>query len=132
MYITEKPIDLNSLLSETGSSEAGAVVIFSGQTRNIHDGKGVDYLEYEAQTSMAEKSMEEIIMTAKKRWNLIYAHAVHRIGRVNIGESSVVIITVSGHRKEAYEANRFIIDTIKEQTPVWKKEYYTDGSNTWK
>ena len=132
MYITEKPIDLNILLLGAGSSGTGALVIFTGQTRNIHNGKGVSYLEYEAQKSMAEKSIEEILDSAKRKWNLTYASALHRIGRVDIGEASVVVITSSAHRNEAYEANRFIIDTMKAQTPVWKKEYYTDGSNTWK
>ncbi|MES0491740.1 MAG: molybdenum cofactor biosynthesis protein MoaE [Leptospirales bacterium] len=132
MYITEKSIDLDALISEADSSEIGGLVIFIGKTRNVHNGKGVSYLEYEVQKPMAEKSMEEIVVGAKNKWNLTHASAMHRVGRVNIGEASVVIITASAHRKEAYEANRFILDTIKAQTPVWKKEFYTDGSNTWK
>jgi len=130
MIVTE-PIDIAQLLQQAHRAEAGAVVMFSGEVRNNHNGKAVQYLEYEAYMPMAEKIIDAIVREATQRWNLCFASAVHRIGRVEISESAVVVITAHGHRKEAYEANRYIIDKIKSDVPIWKCEYYTDGTHKW-
>ena len=131
MYISEKKIDLNELINQAHHPEAGGIVIFSGETRNHSNGKKVDYLEYEAHVEMAEKSIAGILEEAMRRWPLKKAMAVHRIGRVDISEPAVVVITVSAHRKQAYEANIFIIDSIKKESPIWKKEFFTDGGASW-
>ncbi|MDH4263752.1 MAG: molybdenum cofactor biosynthesis protein MoaE [Spirochaetia bacterium] len=131
VHITEKKIIIDELVQKAHHPEAGALVIFSGEARNLHDGKSVTMLEYEAQVEMAEKSIEDILELARNRWPLKIAMAVHRIGKVEISEPAVVVVTAAAHRKEAYEANQFIIDQIKEHAPIWKKESFADGNSKW-
>ena len=130
-YISEQPLDLVGLLASSHHPLAGAVVLFSGDVRDNNLGKQVAYLEYEAKESMAAKMIHEILEEAKQRWNLNIAVAQHRIGQVAISESAVVVITATPHRREAYEANRYIIDRIKHEVPIWKCEYFTDGTKKW-
>ena len=130
MIVTE-PINIAELLEQAHKPEAGGIVLFSGEVRNNHKNKTVSYLEYEAHTAMAEKMMREIVEQAKVKWSLLYAFAVHRIGRIKISESAVVVITAHAHRKAAYEANQWIIDKIKSEVPIWKCEYYSDGTHEW-
>lgn len=130
-HITENKINLDELIRSARHPGAGAVVIFSGEARNLHEGKPVLYLEYEAQYELAEKSIGEILKRAMERWPLKSAIAVHRVGKVEISEPAVAVITASAHRKEAYEANQFIIDEIKANSPIWKKEYFADGGESW-
>jgi len=130
-FITNNDLDLVALLQQSHHPAAGAVVLFSGDVRNNNVGKTVDFLEYEAHTSMASKMIESILSDAKKRWNLNIAVAQHRTGKVRITESAVVVITASAHRAEAYAANRYIIDKIKHEVPIWKCEFFTDGTKQW-
>jgi molybdopterin synthase catalytic subunit len=130
-YITDEPINLASLLSKAHRPGAGAVVLFSGETRDSSDGKAVWVLEYEAHPSMAAKMIRAILQEAIDRWGLHFALAQHRTGQVNISESAVVVVTGAPHRSEAYAANRFIIDKIKHEVPIWKCEHFTDGSKVW-
>jgi molybdopterin synthase catalytic subunit len=130
-YISSTPLDLAELLSQAHDRKAGAVVLFSGEVRDGNGGKKVENLEYEAHPSMASKMIEAILQEAISRWSLNVAIAQHRIGKVEVGESAVVVITSSAHRKEAYTANRFIIDKIKHEVPIWKCEYFTDGTKEW-
>jgi molybdopterin synthase catalytic subunit len=108
------------LLAHSHDPKAGALVLFSGDVRDNNIGKDVAYLEYEAHTSLATKMIKEILEEAIKKWNLNLAIAQHRIGKVGVGESAVVVITSSPHRKEAYQANRHVIDRIKHEVPIWK------------
>lgn len=130
-YISPLPLDLVGLLSAAHHPQAGALVLFSGDVRDNNLGMAVDYLEYEAKESLAVKMIHEILDEARERWKLSIAVAQHRIGKVSVGESAVVVITASPHRREAYEANRYIIDRIKHEVPVWKCEYFKDGSKKW-
>lgn len=130
-YISEAPIDLGLMLSESHHPAAGAVVLFSGEVRDSSLGKTVAYLEYEAHAGMASKMIESILAEAKEKWSLTIAAAQHRIGKVGVAEPAVVVITASPHRREAYAANRHIIDRIKHEVPIWKCEYFTDGSKEW-
>ncbi len=130
-YITDKPIKLSEHVDIAHDPKAGAVVLFSGETRNHSQGRAVDYLEYEAHIDMAQKTIKEIISEAKNKWPLYYAHCTHRIGRVDISETAVVVVTSSAHRKDAYDANRYIIDRVKKEAPIWKKEYFSDGKESW-
>jgi molybdopterin synthase catalytic subunit len=130
-YISNKDIDVFKLIDQYQSEEAGAVVIFNGTVRKQSLGKEVSHLFYEAAEIMAEKMMTEIIFEAKQKWNLTNVFAIHRIGDVKIGESAVLIITATPHRKEAYDANRFIIEKIKHELPLWKCEYFVDGAKKW-
>jgi molybdopterin synthase catalytic subunit len=124
-------LDIVNLLSQSHHPQAGALVLFSGDVRDNNLGKEVAFLEYEAHTALASKMINEILEEAIAKWNLNLAIAQHRVGRVNVGESAVVVITASKHRKEAYQANRHIIDRIKHEVPIWKCEVFADGSKQW-
>lgn len=126
--ISKEPIDLPYLLSLGHDPKAGAVVLFSGEARNHNKGETVTGLEYEAYEAMAAKMILEIVAEAKTRFSLHQALCVHRVGKVGISESAVVVITASSHRNEAYEANRYIIDRVKHEAPIWKMEVFADGS----
>lgn len=131
LYISSEPLDVVSLLAASHHPKAGAIVLFSGEVRNHNMGKAVRYLEYEAHNKLASKLIQEILAEATEKWKLNIAVAQHRTGKVHIGESAVVVITASSHRKEAYEANRYIIDRIKHEAPIWKCEYFEDGTRQW-
>ena len=130
-HLSAHSINIPELLALAHHPKAGAVVLFSGETRDNSHGKEVDYLDYEAQESMANKMIADILQQATQRWNLNVAVAVHRSGKVAVSETAVVVITASAHRSEAYAANRFIIDKIKHEVPIWKCEYFKDGSKEW-
>ncbi|MBC8054010.1 MAG: molybdenum cofactor biosynthesis protein MoaE [Sphingobacteriaceae bacterium] len=130
-FITSEPIDLSGLLASSHHPEAGAVVLFSGDVRDNNLSKRVSYLEYEANEAMAAKMVAEILEEARLKWKLNIAVAQHRIGKVGVSEAAVVVITATPHRREAYEANRHIIDRIKHEVPIWKCEYFEDGSKLW-
>ena len=130
-YISDKPLDIVGLLAQSHDPKAGALVLFSGDVRDNNIGKDVAYLEYEAHTSLASKMIKEILEESITKWNLNLAIAQHRIGEVGVGESAVVVITSSPHRKEAYQANRHIIDRIKHEVPIWKCEVFVDGTKQW-
>lgn len=129
--LSAAPLDLVGLLSLGHHSKAGAVVLFSGEVRDNSSGKEVDYLEYEAYDVMATALIKEIVVQAIQKWQLTKAIAQHRTGKVQSGESAVVVITTSPHRSEAYAANRYIIDRIKHEAPIWKCEYFKDGTKEW-
>ncbi|WP_256010522.1 molybdenum cofactor biosynthesis protein MoaE [Desertivirga xinjiangensis] len=130
-YISALPLDIVGLLSSAHHPQAGALVVFSGEVRDNNLGMAVAYLEYEAKESLAAKMIHEILDKAREKWKLNIAVAQHRIGKVSVAESAVVVITASPHRREAYEANRYIIDRIKHEVPIWKCEYFKDGSKKW-
>jgi len=129
--VVDQPIDMVGLLAGAHDPAAGAVVLFSGEVRDSNRGRAVRFLEYEAQVPLAEKMIAGILGEAKEKWGLSIAIAQHRIGRVEIGETAVVVITAAVHRGEAYAANRYIIDRIKHEAPIWKCEYYSDGTKEW-
>jgi molybdopterin synthase catalytic subunit len=130
-FVTEEIIDAAALLSAMHDPKAGAVVLFSGEVRNQSHAKEVECLYYEAYIPMAEKIICEIIKEAHLKYKLHGAICVHRIGKVEVCESAVVVITTSSHREEAYAANRYIIDSVKHEAPIWKKEIFSDGSSEW-
>ena len=129
--VADKPIDMAGLLSQAHHPGAGAVVLFSGEVRDSNRGQAVAFLEYEAHIALATSMIAEILATAKERWSLHTAIAQHRVGRVDIGDTAVVVITASAHRGEAYAANKYIIDRIKHEAPIWKCEHYADGTKEW-
>jgi molybdopterin synthase catalytic subunit/molybdopterin converting factor small subunit len=128
--LTEDPIDLDGVVAEVRRAEAGAIATFSGTARIHSRGRTVLRLEYEAYTGMAEKVMEEIASRLKAKHDLCEVAITHRIGRVGIGETSVVIAVSAPHRDDALAACREAIDTLKEQAPLWKKEVY-EGGEEW-
>lgn len=127
--ITRKPIDLNALYARVTFSGAGAILLFSGVVRDNAQGKAVDHLEYEAYPEMAKQSMRDIIDEIRVRWADVRVAMAHRLGRLEIGEASLVIAVAAPHRPEAYAASRYAIERIKAIVPVWKKEFTLDGEH---
>ncbi|HWN02982.1 MAG TPA: molybdenum cofactor biosynthesis protein MoaE [Candidatus Dormibacteraeota bacterium] len=126
--VTTEPLSERALAQAVEHPGAGALALFSGVVRDQTGGRRVKFLEYEAHGPMALAKMREIATALRGRWPIINRIAlVHRIGRLEIGESSVMIAVSSPHRGEAFEACRFAIDTLKETVPIWKKEYFEDG-----
>ena len=127
--LTDAAIDVAELEVAVAGSGHGAVVTFVGRARDrADDGRAVLELEYEAYPEMAGAVLAEIVGEAERRWAGCRAAVVHRVGLVPIGEAAVAIVTVAPHRSEAYEANRFVIEAIKERLPIWKRERFADVS----
>jgi len=124
--LVRTPIDL-AALQQTAPSD-GALCLFAGTVRNHNAGRDVLHLEYEAYEEMALPLMDEIAEEALRRWPIGDVRIVHRLGRMEIGDVSVAIAVASPHRKEAFEACRFAIDTLKSRVPIWKKEFFADGA----
>ncbi len=120
-------IDVDGVAEAVRHDEDGAVVTFVGVVRNQNRGKRVLHLEYEAYPEMAIDKMREIGEEIAGRWGLRHVAIVHRVGRLEIGDASVVIAVAAPHRDVAFEACRYAIDRLKETVPVWKKEIYADG-----
>ncbi len=127
IQIVETAIDLDAVLEAVADPAAGAVVTFDGRVRNHARGKPVTHLYYETYGSMALREMKKIRAEAMRRWPLVNLAIVHRVGLLQIGESSVLIAASAAHRADAFEACRFAIDTLKTTVPIWKKEHYQDG-----
>jgi molybdopterin synthase catalytic subunit len=130
-HVQHTPIQYSELFNDFRNPNSGAVVLFSGEVRDNNKGREVTHLEYEAYEPMANKMIEEILEEAKSRFSLNQAVCVHRLGYVEISGCAVVVITGAGHRKEAYDANRFIIDKVKNEVPIWKHEFFADGTSEW-
>ncbi|CAN5535997.1 molybdenum cofactor biosynthesis protein MoaE [soil metagenome] len=129
--LTDAPIDVAALERATAERAHGAVVTFVGRARDrADDDRTVVELEYEVYPEMATAVLAEIAAEAEARWGVAVA-VTHRFGVVPIGEAAVAIVTAAMHRAEAYEANRFMIEAIKERLPIWKRERFADGSE-WK
>jgi len=126
--IVREPISTQAELDRLKLPQDGAAVIFEGVVRNHTKGRRTLYLDYEAYEAMALKQMEALAGQARSRFAVREVSLVHRLGRLEIGETSVLIVVASAHRGPAFEACRWIIDTLKKTIPIWKKEYFEDGS----
>jgi MoaE-MoaD fusion protein len=127
--LTREPIPIAEMRARLLRGEDGAVCIFDGVARNNTKGRRTLYLEYEGYEDMAVKTMWQLVEEAHERWPAIDRVGImHRLGRIDIGESSVVIVVTSPHRRAAFEACQFAIDRLKQIVPVWKKEYFADGA----
>lgn len=129
--LTKNPIDSGQVLASVQSHAAGAVVLFLGTTRGITDGRSTESLDYECFADMAIKKLKQLENTARERWQVEQLTIVHRLGHIEVGESSVAIAVSSPHRSEAFEAGRWLIDTVKQEVPIWKKENWGDGTSEW-
>jgi molybdopterin synthase catalytic subunit len=126
--VVEHPLSPDDIATRVDEPGAGGIVIFSGVVRNETGGRPVKFLEYEAHAAMAEAKLREIGAALRGRWPGVKRVAMlHRIGRLEIGESSVLIAVSAAHRGDAFEACRYAIDTLKRIVPVWKKEHFEDG-----
>ena len=126
----EDAVSLDEVVREVASDEAGAIATFTGTVRNNARGRTVEYLEYEAYEGMAEQMMAELADSLKERYDIGQVAIHHRVGRVEIGEPSVVIAVSGAHRQDALAACKEAIDTLKETVPLWKKEVY-EGGEEW-
>jgi len=126
--IVRGTIDTALLLGAIKRPEDGAAVVFEGIVRNHTRGRHTLYLEYEAYEEMALKQMEELAQRALTEFKIRDVVIVHRLGRLEIGETSVLIVVASAHRAAAFDACRWLIDTLKRTVPIWKKEYFEDGA----
>jgi molybdopterin synthase catalytic subunit len=126
--VVEHPLSPDAITADVDDPGAGGIVIFSGVVRNETGGRPVKFLEYEAHAPMAEAKMREIGAEIRARWPGVRRVAMlHRIGRLEIGESSVLIAVSAAHRGAAFDACRHAIDTLKQTVPIWKKEHFEDG-----
>jgi molybdopterin synthase catalytic subunit len=128
--ITEKHIDVQKVIDTASSLNAGAVNVFIGTVRSSANGKNVVWLEYEAYETMAVLEIRKIIDEAASRWPLLGWAVSHRIGTLRPGETAVVVAVSTPHRKDSFEACQYIIDTLKEKVPIWKKEVF-EGGEEW-
>jgi molybdopterin synthase catalytic subunit/molybdopterin converting factor small subunit len=126
--ITREGIDAAAIADEIKSGEDGACVVFEGVVRNHSRGRRTLFLEYEAYEAMALKELESLIGNALRQFQIRDAVVVHRLGRLEIGETSVLIVVTAAHRAAAFDACRWLIDTLKKTVPIWKKEHFEDGA----
>lgn len=126
--IVRTPIETSRILANIKRGEDGAAVVFEGIVRNQTRGRKTLYLDYEAYEEMALQQMERLAEQALKDFQIRDVAIVHRLGRLEIGETSVLIVVASAHRAAAFEACRWLIDTLKRTVPIWKKEYFEDGA----
>ena len=129
--IVRDEIDLGGLRRRVQDSQAGAVLIFCGDVRNHSHEQDVSFLEYEAHEKMALKQIIKIIDQAQQKWELHKVEVIHRLGKLAVTDCSIAIVVSTSHRNDAYEASRYIIDTIKHSVPIWKKEHFVNGVSNW-
>jgi len=125
------PLDPAALRESVADPAAGGFCAFEGWVRNHHQGRAVDRLEYEAYAPLAEKEGRRILEEARERFDILHAACVHRTGPVEIGGLAVVVCVSAAHREAAFDACRHIIDEVKARVPIWKKEYFSDGTSGW-
>jgi MoaE-MoaD fusion protein len=126
--LTHDPINAGQLIAAAGQAEDGAVVVFDGVVRSNTRGRQTLFLDYEAYEELAVKQMNELVGKAIERFAIRDALIVHRLGRLQVGETSVLIVVAAAHRGPAFEACRWLIDTLKTTVPIWKKETFVDGA----
>ncbi|MDX2035733.1 MAG: molybdenum cofactor biosynthesis protein MoaE [Isosphaeraceae bacterium] len=129
--LTESPIDYAAVVERVRSPLAGAVCAFLGTVREMTGERRTSSLEYEAYPEMAAGKLAELEAEARSRWPIIEAAIVHRLGKHDLGEISVVVAVSTPHRAAAFESCRWIMDTLKEIVPIWKKEVWADGTEEW-
>jgi molybdopterin synthase catalytic subunit len=128
ILLVDKAIDADALIRHVRTGADGAIVTFDGCVRNQSHGRRTLYLDYEAYESMALAKMREIAAEAHAKFSIDRVAITHRLGRLEIGETSVFIAVSAPHRAAAFDACRYIIDTLKRSVPIWKKEYFEDGA----
>ena len=128
-FITHNELNIEELSADVIADRNGAVVVFNGITRDHTDGRKVLFLEYEAYLPMAKAKLNDVAEEMCDKWDVSVVIA-HRIGRVDIGESSLIVTVGSPHRASAYQASQYSVDRIKQIVPIWKKEHF-DGGEVW-
>jgi molybdopterin synthase catalytic subunit len=129
-FVTDQPIDLAPLLAAVQAPDRGGVATFLGLVRNHHGGRAVLRLDYSAYGPMAEAECGRIVAEAETRWRVAVALR-HRVGSLAIGDTAVAVVAASSHRDDAFTACRYVIEEVKRRVPVWKREFYADGTVAW-
>lgn len=130
--ITTDPIRLESELVDVAGEDDGAVVVFAGVVRADEvSGRRVEKIQYDCYREMAAREMSQLVDQIRDEHGVTTIRALHRVGDVAVGEISLLVIVTSGHRGEAYDASRAVVNQIKRRVPIWKKEVYDDGSSKW-
>ena len=129
--IVNRPLDPASVLREVASVANGAAILFVGTVRDVNDGRAVTGIEYAAYAAMAERELRLIVEEAARAFGAEDIVVEHRLGRLDLGEASVVIAVAHPRRAQAYDASRFLIEELKRRVPIWKREEYVDGTREW-
>jgi molybdopterin synthase catalytic subunit len=127
--LTDEPLNADALAQSVMRPSDGGLVVFSGVVRNHSEDRVVRYLVYEAYREMALPKLEQVAQEAQERWPMANVAMSHRLGRMEIGETSVIVAASAPHRAEAFEAGRYAIDRLKAIVPIWKKEFFEEGEN---
>jgi molybdopterin synthase catalytic subunit len=130
-HLTHSPISLDALLAQVSAPQCGGTCVFLGTVRNGPEDGAVTAIEYTAYDAMADAELGRIVDETRERWPAARVAAVHRIGRIPVGEASIAIVAAAPHRAEAFAACRHAIEAVKQRLPVWKQEFRVDGSTTW-
>jgi molybdopterin synthase catalytic subunit len=128
--VSPEPLDSPAVARLVSSRETGAVITFAGLVRDHNAGRRVLWIDYEAYAPLAEKMFQRIAAEALKMWPSVRLAIHHRVGRLDIGEASIIIAAASAHRAEAFSASRFAIERVKQIAPIWKHEHF-DGGDVW-
>ena len=129
--ITNSKIDTNRVLESVTSVNAGASVLFVGTTRQMTKGRETLKLDYECYEMMAIKKMRQLRDRAIEKWPIEKCSIVHRIGAVELGEASIAVAVSTPHRVASFDAAQWLVDTLKKEVPIWKREYWSDGTEEW-
>jgi molybdopterin synthase catalytic subunit len=129
--IVTHALDIGALLGEVADATRGATALFVGTVRSVNEGREVIEIEYSAYESMAEREMSAVLTEAEAMNEGVVVVVEHRVGRLDVGEASIAIVAAHAHRARALDALRYAIDEIKKRAPIWKREIYADGSETW-
>ena len=129
--ITQNPIDSSAVLASVSDSDCGANVLFVGTTRRMTGQRETTRLEYECYEAMAVSKMETLVSQATKQWSLVKVSIVHRVGIVEIGAASIAVAVSSAHRSAAFESASWLLERLKQEVPIWKREIWADGQEEW-
>jgi molybdopterin synthase catalytic subunit len=129
--LVDHPLDPPRLLAEVASPGNGAAILFVGTVREVNDGRPVTGIDYTAYRGMAERELAAIAVEAAERFGTPHLVVEHRLGTLEVGETSVVVAAAHAHRGRAFDAARYVIEELKRRVPVWKREHYVDGSREW-
>jgi len=131
--LTPDPLSTAAAVAFVTDPAAGGIAVFLGTTRaeTSPDGRALVALDYDAYAEMAVERLHRLVATARQKWPVTWAAVLHRLGRVGVGEPSVVIAVSTPHRADAFDACRFLIDELKRDVPIWKREIWSDGTGTW-
>ena len=131
LLLGPEPLDLGLLERSLADPACGGLAFFSGRVRDEHRGRRVLRLDYEAHPLLAKAELRSVANEARQRWDLGPLLLAHRVGRLDIGDTAVIVGAAGGHRDECFAACRFFIEAIKDRVPVWKHEFYADGTDDW-